>query len=224
MMVVKISHTSGAAQNVPARIRITRPAFTSDCRGRYVTDYNLFANELIRAEVNTEVGIAEYIYYHKTRSDIGQEAIYGFHLDYRDYKGTCIKTDDKKNGNRQQFLFGNDRQPDNSLVLANIQQNVTAVVQALGAEQYVKKLWKSRSSLHDLVTNYLRNGQMETHLYPYELASYRCISFPVNAIYPGDTVTVTLNDLEQRDNTGNLVPSHARRESSFYIRALPNAP
>jgi hypothetical protein len=224
MMLVKITHVNSSAQNASARIRVVRPAFETDCKGRYLTDYfYVFSSQLNRPEVSSDVDIADYIYYHKTRSDIGQETLYGFHVDYRDYRGFCIKTDDKRNGNRQQFLFEDDRRQDNSLVLANIRENVTAVARPLGAEQYVNKLFprKSGRSLHDLVAAYLKNSRIETHLYPYDLASSRCISFVIDSIYPEDVVTIRLNDLEQRDKNGNLLPALARHERTFFLESRP---
>jgi hypothetical protein len=220
-LLVKIARQSSVSQSEQAasnlRIRLTRRAVTTTCKGRYASDYvkGLF-DDLIRPDVQTDVGVADYIYYHKTDSDSGQTEIYGFHYEYRDKAGRCISTDDKRNGNRQQFLYVG-RERDNSLVVANVKDNLGLVARAIGAPDYLEKLLEDKRA-RELLTGYLKYRKLETQLHHYKHPESTCVAFPVADIEKGEMISLSLNNLEQRDARGRLLPASSRKEKSTSVQ------
>jgi hypothetical protein len=217
-LIIKIARQSSIRQTEQGasnlRVRLLRPAFTSTCKGRSVWDY---LGGTVGPPVSFDVGVADYIYYHKTDVD-GSMDIYRFHVDYRDKNGNCISTDDKKNGNRQQFLFGN-RIRDQGLIVANIKNNLGLVARAYGAPEYVSDALKDTRT-RELMTEYLNYSRLETQLHQYKTVESTCVPFIVGSPEKGESVSVRLNDLEQRNAAGQFLAASARQEKrlSFQIK------
>jgi hypothetical protein len=219
-LVVKITRTNPANSTTPDlsnfRIKLFRPAITTTCKGRYFTDYIHGSGDLYRPEVNDSVYVADYIYYHKTQSDAGQSTIYGFHFDYRDRAGRCVSTDDKRNGNRQQFLY-DDRERDNSLVIANIKENLGTVANAFAAPDYLQEMLKDKR-LAALFHGYLQYGQLETQLYQYKYPDNACVAITVRSLQKDDTIRLTLNNIEQRGVNGRFLSASSRTEKTVTVK------
>jgi hypothetical protein len=219
-LVVKIARTGtpGSVDNTIANfhIRLYRPEVTTTCKGRYAWDYLSWSGNLVRPQVDSTVYAADYLYYHKTTSDAGQSTIYGFHFDYRDRAGQCVATDDKKNGNREQFLF-EDRERDNSLVVANIKRNLSAVAEAFAAPEFIKEVLQDKR-LAEAFAKYQAYTQLETQLYPYKYPDAACVAFTVQNVQKGETLLVTLNNLEQRAVNGRFLPASSRREDQVTVK------
>lgn len=182
-----------------ATIRLVRSAYERICGVRDVRDI-LFFWFPVRLAVDANVPVSEYIYYHKTTSDFRQTTLYDFHLDYKDRSGVCVGTDDRGNGNRQQFLYGDDKSQDNSLVLANLEGAFVAAAQAAlpGAVGSALKTIKPSQKLGLLRDEYIKFHKLETQLYLYQ-PDTQCISLALPGVERAEKITVELSDLEQRE-------------------------
>ncbi|HUD85541.1 MAG TPA: hypothetical protein VMR17_03760 [Xanthobacteraceae bacterium] len=228
ILVVKLTQKDRnfSQRPLPSTIHLVRKTFPYVCGFRDVGDLSAWWTGFI-LPIEDDVDIREYIYYHKTRSDFGASRLYAFHINYKDRDGVCVATDDKSNGNRQQFLF-EDRASDNSLVASNFRRGLAggaeAVAGTLGeAGEVVGKVAEAvagEDRLEAIAKTYQAYGQLETQMYSYAIPNSPCVSFSVQHVSPGQTLKVTLNDLEQRQRDGKRPSATARMDKSwtFYIR------
>jgi|GraSoi2013_115cm_1033766.scaffolds.fasta_scaffold18261_2 hypothetical protein len=218
-LIIKIARQNMSKSDEQAapssHIRLFRRSFTTTCKGRYFSDW---FGSLVRPEVSADVSITDYIYYHKTDADSGQPEIYDFHVDYRDKNGNCVSTDDKRNGNRQQFLFTN-RTREEGLVLANIKANLDLVATAYSAPGYVSKVLADKDNrVRELVTGYLKYSKLETQLHQYKIPDAACVLFSIQNPEPGENISIRLNNLEQRDANGRFLPASERKERQYRVQ------
>jgi hypothetical protein len=227
-LVVKLTQKDrdSAAQSPSSTIHIVRKTFPYMCSFRDAGDVITWWTGSI-PPVEDDVEIKEYIYYHKTRLDFRATRLYAFHINYKDRDGVCVATDDKANGNRQQFLF-EDRTPDHSLVASNFRRGVaaatTAVAGTLGeVGEIVGKFADvvgGEDRLEAIAETYRSHGKLETHMYSYTIPNSHCISFTVRHVSPEQRLKIVLNDLEQRGRDGKRPAAANRTETpwTFYIR------
>jgi hypothetical protein len=199
-------------------IRVRRKAYPYVCGRRDL--YGWF--HVGQGLVDEQVPVRDYIYYHKTTSDVSQ-TLTGFHVNYRDDSGVCTATDDRSNGNRQQFLYGRDRRPEN-LIAGVFGRGLSSGVAAAtegpafrpfrGTVERIARRLPNEERLTALVTSYARFGKKETQLHPYNTANARCVQFDVPDPQHGQIIVVQVNDLEERQNGG----SRARIERAWRFR------
>src|SRR5262249_15326604 len=171
MVVIKIYRPVRVEAGGPATedtVRIRRNAYPYVCGRRDV--YGWF--HAGQALLDEQVPVREYIYYHKTTSDVS-EALTRFHVNYRDDSGLCTATDDRSNGNRQQFLYGRDRKPEN-LIAGAFGRGFSGAVAAAtetsqlkpfrGAIKRFARQLPNEERLTALVASYARFGKKETQL------------------------------------------------------------
>ncbi len=168
------------------------------------------------APVDDHVSLSDYIYYHKTTSDYTQKTLANFHLNYKDLQGICTRTDDKRNGNREQFLHGSDRERDNRIVWARVASGaaVAAKTLAKGAPAPFADWFGSVADTAQQTANQysavtaidLKYGQLETQIVPYSTATSSCVGLQILDVQSGQRITIAINDLEQRASNGRRHP------------------
>lgn len=210
-VIVKVARSSSQPPTpesaVNLRVSLSRAAVPTTCYGRYASDHVVrWFRDVVRLQVQTSVPVADYIYYHKTDSDAGQPDLHRFHFEYRDTAGRCKSTDDKDNGNRQQFLFEKNPQRDNSLVLANIKNNLARVAEAFGAPDYVGHGLRDKGTENSL-KRYQKYSNLETRLYEYKHPGSACVAFSLADALKGEDIVLTFNDLEYRKNRARIEKS-----------------
>jgi hypothetical protein len=205
IVAVKISRTPNPS-NANATVRIRRDPYPYVCGTRDVVDVFNFGNFLGRvyATVDNEVPVADYIFYHKTTSDFRQVALYNFHVYYRDRNGSCVRTDDKKNGNREQFLY-DERKRENQLIAQQLYESAALAAKAIAkgtpGERYTQDVAnkiEGSSEIHALSAKYASLGRLETQIHSYS-DNHGCIPIEISEARSGQSVTITVNDLERRD-------------------------
>ena len=219
VVAVKISQSPNPS-DAQATVRVKRDGYPYVCGTRDVIDAVNFYNFLGRVypAVDEEVPVDQYIFYHKTTSDFRQLALYNFHVHYRDRNGSCVRTDDKGNGNRVQFLYG-ERTQENRLIArqlyesgqaaaadyaASMAKNTPAGEYARAQAEEFKKRIKNNAEISVLSERYRRLGKLETQIHHYS-DNQACIPIQISEARVGQAVTITINDLEQRNSRGRRV-------------------
>jgi hypothetical protein len=127
------------------------------------------------------IGVDDYVRYHRARTP--NAVLERFHIRYVGRGQACIASNDPTNGNREQFLYGDDRLPVNPL------------------EAVAGRAGLSSTTLADTSIGFLRNAAFaETQIAVYPAAD-GCASFEFRPAGPG-SYKLRLNDLEQRDVRG----------------------
>jgi len=219
IVAVKISQVPNPSDS-PAMVRIRRDSYPYVCGTRDALDVINFYNWLQRVSppVDQLIPVEDYIYYHKTTSDFRQVALYNFHVHYKNRAGSCVRTDDKSNGNREQFLYG-ERTLDNRLIAQHVSEGVGVAIASAAAgklkgtpaEEYseaqadkIKKAIKNNAEISTLSGRYMKLGKLETQIHSYS-DNHGCIPIEISEAQSGQEVTISINDLERRDWHGKRV-------------------
>jgi hypothetical protein len=221
ILVVKIAreNLSSPSRGGASTVHIERGAYPYVCgvpnikaAGYLLGQYLGFSYSFM--PVDDDVSLRDYITYHKTTTDYTQRVLYNFHVNYRDFQGICTRTDDKSNGNREQFLHGSDRELNNRIVWARVISGATAAaaqaaeslpyseywaVPAARRAQEAAKTYEESSQVMPVDSKYAR---LETQIHPYSTASSSCVPFEISNVQSGERITVTLNDLEHHESQG----------------------
>ncbi|MGP0090851.1 MAG: hypothetical protein ACLPKB_12965 [Xanthobacteraceae bacterium] len=179
-VTVKITKTALTGEAPAATVNLRRRDDIQQCGIDSATRFFWFWLPSSYAD-GVQVGVDEYVRYHRTRTPNAR--LERFHIRYVGRGQACIATNDPSNGNREQFLYGEDRRPGPPLM---------AVVERTGL---------SSTAFADPSTKFLRNAAFaETQIAVYPAAD-GCASFDFRSAGPG-SYQLRLNDLEQRDVHG----------------------
>ncbi len=221
ILVVKIAreNLNSLSRGGASTVHIERGAYQYVCgapnikaAGYFVGQYLGFSYSFM--PVNDDVSLRDYITYHKTTTDYTQRALYNFHVNYRDFQGVCTRTDDKSNGNRQQFLHGSDRELNNRIVWARVIQGAVAAAAKAAPSLPYSEYWavpaatraeeaaKTYEESSEVIGIDKKFARLETQIHSYSTANSSCVPFEISNVQSGERITVTLNDLEQRESHG----------------------
>jgi hypothetical protein len=177
-------------------IRIARDPYVQPC-GVFRWVQSRISNNSIDASVS----VTRYLGYHKY--SLPDDELFRFHLNYRDASRRCSSTDDKANGNIEQFLYGGDA--DRVRETAETLKNVVRQLRSLSDEAYASEAGQN-SSLNNALMPYRKYSYMETRIVPNLDSSRVCNEFHLGDLKPGSKVMIDVNSLLERGGDNQRLP------------------
>ena len=174
------------------------------CGNRILTYLSYKAIPIDFETKRPSVSVREYVTYHATSTDT-PPILSKFHFKYTNSEGKCVKTDDKTNGNRQQFLI-NYRTPDMTAQL--LSNGVPRLSSAMANPP-------ANSPIQAEMNSYTEYSRFTTRIATYSGLGRGCFVFtPKNIVY-SVPVTISVNDLEARTQGWLQRPDELVRQVEF---------
>src|ERR1051326_4644037 len=155
------------------------------------------------------VPISKYVIYHMTRTD-DPPRLNRFHFGYANSRNRCIDTDDKSNGNRQQFLISTETPDQTAVLLARGVRSTGATASTVSPP--------APDQLE--VARFADYSRFTTHITTYTTKDRTCFTFSLGSdeISYSASVRITINDLEARGQGPVARPPEVTRDVIFLPR------